>query len=775
MPLTLKKFAKCLIMGSFFLTVLQVSAFADTIEKIVISGNKKVSKDTVLFYMNSAEKGLFSEQILRKDFQTLWKTGFFENITIEAQNGGEGKIVTLVLTENPVLKSVTFNTGKKIKEKDIRDKLQEYNISLLAFSYYNPSMVKRSKKIILDMMKEKGYNTASVTIDSQVEMDQVNLVLQVKPGPRTRIGKIEFPGLQKTGVSPFFLREGMKHNKAHNLLSRVGGKDVFNKKNMTEDLEAVKFRLQQKGYLEARVGTPTFSFFERRSVTGKSQQMLKISIPVEPGPRYKVGTIKIEGNKLAKMEFLETLVTLKQGEVFNVKKRDKSREAIEELYRSLSHIYCQVTPMENLDPVKQTADITFNIHEGEKAYVGKLTFKGNEFTRDKVIRREWLLREGLPLNMNALKTSITRMRQLGLVDIEKTPEFHPDPKNPHKVDIDVEVKEMSRQSVNFNAGYSGYDGLFLSLGYSTRNFLGAGETMAVNFQTGTRSKNYSFSYTEPYLFNLPANLGFSVSKTSLDYSYLSKKSTGFGISTSARLWGYWNAALSYNYEDVESSATSLDGSEIDSYLALLYNYSGTISALTPTIYYSSVDSPLFPTRGTKILFSYKYAGGFLGGDVNLHKTKFQLVKFIPVWKRHVLGFQLVHQALIPMGDGEIPFWEKFLLGEQGIRGFDPYKITPRDENGNALGGNKAAYFNVQYEIPLNRQFSAILFYDVGNAYNFGQPISLKNVYSSAGLELKIFIPMLNVPFRLIFAYNPRILEPEDSHFQFRFTVGTSFN
>jgi outer membrane protein insertion porin family len=377
--------------------------------------------------------------------------------------------------------------------------------------------------------------------------------------------------------------------------------------------------------------------------------------------------------------------------------------------------------------------------------------------------------------MNALKTSITRMKQLGLVDVEKMPELHPDPKNPHKVDIAVEVKELNRQSVNFSAGYSGYDGLFLTLGYSTRNFLGAGETMAVNLQTGTRIKNYSASYTEPYLFNLPANLGFSVNKTSQDYTYLSRKSTGFGISSSARLWGYLNASLGYSFQDVESTAVDDSGITLDSYLDQLYNYNGTISALTSTIYYSSVDSPLFPTRGTKLLFSYKYSGGFLGGDVNLHKTKFQLLKFFPVWKRHVLGFQLVHQALIPIGDDPIPLMEKFLLGEQGIRGFAPYQITPRNENGDALGGNKAIYMNLQYEIPLNRQFSTILFYDIGNAYDFGQAISLKNVYSSAGVELKVFIPMLNVPFRLIFAYNPRISKPGDSHFQFRFTVGTAFH
>jgi outer membrane protein insertion porin family len=270
-------------------------------------------------------------------------------------------------------------------------------------------------------------------------------------------------------------------------------------------------------------------------------------------------------------------------------------------------------------------------------------------------------------------------------------------------------------------------------------------------------------------------LGVSVHKSSVKYPFLSKESTGFGFSTSARLWGYWGASLAYNFEDVESAAVDGDDSEINSFYRNYYNYSGTISSVSPTLYYSSIDSPVFPHFGTKLLFSYRYSGGLLGGDVNLHKTKFQFLKYIPVWERHTLGMQLVHQSLAAFGNKPIPTWEKFFLGEQSIRGYGPYGISPRNENGDPIGGNKAFYLNLQYEIPLNRQFSAIFFYDMGNAYDFGVPISLKDVYSSMGLELKIFVPMLNVPFRLIFAYNPRIVNKEDRHFDFRFTVGTSFN
>jgi outer membrane protein insertion porin family len=769
---------KCLL-GIIVILTLNLFLTAETIEKIILEGNKKVSRDTIMFYMKSREKGPYSPTMLRDDFKSLWKTGFFENITIEANDGSSGKIIKIVVKENLLISSIKYKTGKKVKEGDIVEKLQENNIVLMPFSYYSPSKMKRVERIIKNMLIEKGYSQGKVNIGSKTEKEQIALTINVIQGPKTRIGWIEFPGLEGQPVSASFLRGGMKNNKEHSLLSALGGKDVYSKEKINEDLEEVKLRLQQKGYLEAKVGKPTITAERRATVFGKIRKMLRISIPVEVGPRYRLGEIKIEGNKVLRTTYIKRqLDKLKKGKVYNIKRRNKIIQDLQKVYGSFGHIYAQLSPVENLDPVKKIADLTLRISEGEIAYVRRLEFRGNTFTKDHVIRREWFLREGARLNMNALETSITRMKQLGLVTIEKMPDMKPDQQDPKYVDIIAEVKELNRQMINFNVGYSGYDGWFIALGYSTQNFMGMGETLALNLQSGTRSKQYRLAFTEPYLFNLPASLGFSVQKTSLDYPGLyTRKGEGFNISTSFRFWRYYGASLFYSFENVEIG-------DVDEYLYLsnpyyfMYYSEGKrkISSLSPTLYYSTVDSPIFPSRGTKYLFTYRYSGGFLGGNVNMHKTKAQFVKFIPIGKRHVLGMQFVHQAIINFGDDEIPVYEKFFLGgEQSIRGFDIYRIGPRNENGTVIGGSKAFYVNFEYQIPVNQQFSFNLFYDIGNTYDYGVPINFKDVYSSMGLELKIFVPMLNVPFRLIFAYNPRTLEPEDSNFAFRFAVGPSFN
>lgn len=754
---------------------------ADIIDKIIVEGNRKVSQDTILFYMKSREKGLYSESMLKEDFNSLWKTGFFENISIETEDSGKDqKILRVRVQENPLISSITYKTGKKIKEKDIVEKLQQNNIALMPFSYYNPTKTKKIERIIREMLVDKGYTQGKVDVTPLIDRDQIALTITVEEGPKTRIGWITFPGLEKQPVSESFLRRGMKTNQAHNILSAIGGKDVYNKEKIDEDLEEVKLRLQEKGYLEDKVGKPTFSTERGTTIWGSKQEMLKLSIPVELGPRYKLKSIKIEGNKVIKTDYLYTLGKMKVGDIYNAKKRNDMVKEIQKVYGSLGYIYAQINPVENLDPVQKEADLTITIHEGEIAYVGKLEFRGNTFTKDRVIRREWFLREGGRLNMNALESSITRMKQLGLVSIDKMPDIKPDPQNPQKVDITAEVKELNRQQINFNVGYSGYDGWFISLGYSTQNFMGMGESLGVNFQNGTRSKNYSLSFTEPYLFNL-ANLGVSVHKTAFQYPGLyTRNGSGFNLSTAFRFLMYFGASLEYGYEVVEMTDVNTDYINVNDPYYYFYYSEGKrkISSLSPTIYYSTVDSPLFPTRGTKYLVSYRYSGGFLGGDVNMHKVRLQFVKFIPLFKRQTFGMQLVYDGIKKFGSDNltIPPYELFFLGgEQSVRGFDIYTLGPRNEYGVVTGGNKSFYFNFEYQIPLNDQFSFNLFYDIGNAYAFGKPISFKDVYSSTGLELKIFIPMLNVPFRLILAYNPRLIRRDDSHLAFRFAVGPSFN
>ena len=340
----------------------------------------------------------------------------------------------------------------------------------------------------------------------------------------------------------------------------------------------------------------------------------------------------------------------------------------------------------------------------------------------------------------------------------------------------VNVKELQRNNIQFTAGYSGYEGTFVALSYSTVNFLGAGETFEVTLQHGNRIKNYVLGFSEPYFLDYPISLGFNVYNRYIILPYLyDRKGKGIDLIFGARVVGYWRANVTYSYEFVNITLPE-DSLSIDPiYYAMfgLGNYN--VSSIYPSIYRSTIDSPLTPSRGTMYLASLKYAGTFLGGEIHLVKPRFEFTHFQPIIKGHSLGFHIEYQFVKRLRNSEVPFWERFYLGgERNIRGYEIYTIGPRSEQGTNVGGEKSLVLNAEYIIAVGGPLYLIGFYDLGNAYAPHQKVSFKDMYTSAGLEARVFVPALRIPFRLIFSYNNRRIYETDSKFTFRFAIGTTF-
>lgn len=749
----------------------------DLVEKIEIIGNERVSRETVLYYLSSREGDYYNQELFKRDFRVLWSTGFFSKIKIIEDVGISGKIIKIEVAENPVIAEIVYKTGKKIKEDDIVNKLKENDEYILPYSYYSPHKIQKVKKTIEDLLLEKGLQAGKV--DAKVNKkgkNELEVLFDINEGPKIRVAEVIFEG--KTKLPESVLRGAMKENKKHGLISWISGKDSFKKNKLAEDANKIKEKLKEQGYMEATVGEPRIEEVTKRSIFFRKQKMVRIIVPVDPGYLYMTGDVKIEGNKITNTKALRKLIKLKEGAVYNTKVREKSVEEIGKVYQNVGYVYARVFPVENLDPKRKRVNVTFNIVEGEMAFLNRLEIRGNTYTKDKVIRRELLIREGDPFRFALFQDSMLRMKQLGLVELEKEPDIKPDPNDPTKLNAVMHVKELQRNNIQFTAGYSGYEGTFIALSYSTVNFLGAGENVELVFQHGKRVKNYSFGFTEPYIFDYPMRVGFKLFKSYIYYPYLYERNTkGINLTLGARLKGYWQTSLTYGYEFVNIGLP--EGEEGFIYDPVYYSMFGlgnyNVSSITAILFRSTIDSPLTPTRGTKYLASCRFAGSFLGGEISLIKPGFEWAFYRPIVRNHVIGLHLNFEFMKPIGDTDIPFWERFYLGgERSIRGYDFYTIGPRSEQGTNIGGEKSLYFNLEYIIPAGGPLYAILFYDVGNAYAPDQKISLRDLYSSAGLELRIFVPALRVPFRLIFAYNNRRIRDTDSNFAFRFAVGTTF-
>lgn len=751
----------------------------EMIERIDIVGNDRVTRDTIMYYLSSREGDYYKVDELKKDFRVLWSTGFFSDIKIEEVNGSRGKIIRITVTENPVVRTITYKTGRKVKEEDISAKLKEKNQEILPYSYYSPAKAEQVKKTIEDLLSEKGLGAAKVDLATDKKgSGEIELVYKIDEGPKVRVAEVLFVGNPK--MPPSELRESLKENKPHALLSWIEGKDAYKEAKIPDDLAAIKTALQENGYMEAVVGEPKVEEVTRKTIwpLSKKRKMVVIKIPIEAGFRYKVGEVKVEGNSHFRTEAILSKIKFKKGDIYRASVREKSLEDLDEIFRDYGFLYARAIPVETLDPKAKIVNVTYQIVEGDMCFLRRLDIKGNVFTKDKVIRREIMLREGDIFRFTMFKDSILRIKQLGLVDLEKDPDIKPAADDPNQFDVSMAVKELQRNNIQFSAGYSGYEGTFVSASYETVNFLGAGETLNITAMYGKRTRNYSFGFTEPYLFDRPISAGFNIFDRYLNYYDLyNRKGKGADLTVNARLLGYLRGSLTYSYEYVDISVDESYSTYKD-YLDLYGMGHYIISALHPSIYRSTIDSPLTPSSGTLVSASMKYAGTFLGGEIHLMKPRFEFTHYQPIVKGvnwQSFGVHLDIATIKPMKDSKVPFWERFFLGgERDIRGYEVYTIGPRSSNGTLLGGEKQLIMNFEYVWAVGGPLYLVLFHDRGNAWSRDAKISFSDVYTSTGVEARIFIPALRVPFRLIFSYNNRRIYDSDSNFTFRFAIGTSF-
>jgi len=751
----------------------------DIIEEIEVTGNFRIPRETILHYIFVKEGKPFNKDELHKDFEALWSTGFFSDIKIEEEQGQKGVVLKIIVHENPFIRKVSFKTGKKLKKKAVVEWLKENGRYISPYSHCSPYELKRTENSIQELLLEKGFSSGRAElIINESKNNSHDIVIQIEEGEKVRVGEIIFKG--ETGIPENILRNAIKENQEHRIESWIAGKDIFRENRLDEDLASVKRMLQDHGFMNADVGKPRIEDIFKRGINLKTQRMKKIIIPIRAGERYEVGDAQVEGNEALSTEILENTIRLKQGQIYTLKERERSIEEMTRLYLEKGYLYVRITPGETLDHDQKRIDVRFKIFEGEVTYLNRLEFKGNSFVKDKIMRKKILVRERDRFNFQLFEESLLRINQLGIVKVEKEPELKPDPDNPTNIDVVVHVKERLKSDYHISGGYNGYGGIYLALDYATINLLGAGEILHFTFESGRKIKDYMFDLSEPYLLDYPINFGLNVYyRDNILPDLFNRRSIGVNFITGTLIKGYWRANFSYGYENVniklpdEQREGEPEPDPVFTTMFGLGNYD--FSSAIVSVFHTNLETPSFPYRKNLFSASFKFAGSFLGGDISIVKSRFAWSFFHRLFGEHAAGFYIDYQHVEALEDSSIPFWERYFLGgERSIRGYDVYSIGPRSELGTNIGGENALVFNAEYIMPVFGPFYAVLFYDMGNAHSSDQRIRLKDMYSSTGLELRIFYEKLPLPVRVIFSYNNRKIDPENSHFTFRFTVGTYF-
>ena len=778
------------------------------VERVDVRGNQYLPKDTILYYVSTKPGSLYNEDVIRADFRRLWDAGFLENMSVEESDTPSGnKALLFTVSERKRVQVVDFRGSKALTKTSIEDKLKEKEATLKLDTFYDPSKARRAEDVIREMLREKGRLFGTVKHEAKViggSGEQVTFTID--DGPKTKIKSITFEN--NTVFSDGRLRGKMKKLKQGGFwnLSWLSGKTTYNEEKWGEDQELLRDHYLNAGYVTASIGEPKITYVDGKSGLFKKKPVkwMMLDIPVSEGDPYRVGTVTFEGMKLFKPELVLPIFKVQEGEIYSEKKLKKGFEKLRDAYGAQG--YFQYTGFTKRTPNrdKKTVDLALEINEDKQYFVGKINFVGNESTRDKVIRREVYLTEGDVFNTELLKLSIRRINQLGYFKpIEKAPELGPSELAENKIDVKLRVEEQNRNQFTFGGGVSGLEGKFLNASFQTSNFLGQGETFQLSAQTGKRTKNYQFAVTEPYLFDRPITAGIDLYKRKIIYQTLATANvfgyqddrTGASFTTGLPLGRFSRIFLNYAYEVVNISQAALDPNDplnfstptiSDSFLLEDFGKRRE-SRLSPSLVYNTVDNPYTPRRGMKLTASGQVTGGPLGGTLNYLRPDLEAIFYIPHSRKTTLGIRAQFGMIHPFsrtaevdpvsGRSSLPFYLRFYMGgEQQIRGYNIRAVGPREPSSLALvGGDKFALFNAEYYFDVVGPIRALLFFDAGQSYLKGEKITIRSAVVSTGMEVRFIMPVLNVPFRLIYAINPNAdLRIVDSKRTFRFAVGTTF-
>ncbi|MFL6199275.1 MAG: outer membrane protein assembly factor BamA [Thermoanaerobaculia bacterium] len=776
-----------------------------TIESIEFRGLQALSEETLLYYLGLEPGKPLDEVELNAHVRELWDRSLVDDIEIEAVPAGpSGEMVKLVITvqERPVLRSIDYQGLKRISKTDIQDKLSGQRIRAREGEPMSLGELQRVKTLIEEMYAEKGYRFAQAryTVED-VGPNEKRVIFSVDEGNRVRIADIQFEGNQV--FSDIRLQLAMKKVKESGLITRMMKKDIYDPAKLQEDLDKVRDVYRAAGYKNAVIGEPVIEVRALRPNAAKAKDQKRrmfISVPVEEGDRWKLGEVSIEGNEVYSDQALLRAFKSRPNSWLRAKLIDEGVKGIEDTYHNTGYIYANVEP-ELVEKDGKVADLVVHVQEGEQFKVGRIEFEGNERTMDKVLRRELRLYEGGVVNVGAVRNSVLKIKQLGYFDLNEEDPVAIEPDVEKKVvDLLFKGKEADRTELQFGGGWSELDGFFGQFAINTKNFLGRGEQVGVSVQTGKLRDYFDLSYYIPWFLDRPQSIGIRAFDQSLQYGLVSnserylRDSKGAVLTYGRNFKLFQSASISYNnsiYNDETRIVVAEpvpgqmlpDGVKPGDIITQVLHINN--SSLRPAYVLDSRDNPFEPTRGKRLSLAVEYAGGFLGGDNQFIRPELSFSIFQPVSNyptKTLVAFNAEGGLIDPFGNTKLSPLERFFLGgENSIRGHRFRSIYLRDDKGqprrdefsNILGGDSYAQFNLEYHFLLGGPFRVLLFADAGNVFGEGQSFNLSNLRSTAGVELRVFLPVFGAPLRFIYAKNLDPL-PQDSFEDFQFSIGTSF-
>ena len=789
----------------------QVDANDFTVGDIKLEGLQRISEGTVFNYLPVNIGDHLDAQRMREALRALYATGFFRDVAFSR----DGNTLVIAVLERPSLESIEIKGNKDIKTEDLQKSLR--NVGLSAGKTFNRSTLEEVTQYLTDQYYSRGKY--AVTIDSKVEDladNRVRVNLDIKEGSRAKIRQINIVG-NKTFKAKDILETLTL--KTPTWTSWYKQDDRYSRESLQGDLEKIQTYYQDRGYANAHIDSVQVAI-------SPDKNDVFITANITEGVVYKISSVKLAGNLVVPEAQLRRLVLVTPGQTYSQKSISSTQELIKNRLGAEGFFFAKVEPVPTLDEAKREVALSLFVDPGNRVYVREISFKGTTRSNDETLRRELRQLEGALLSNIALERSKQRLQQQPFVEKAEF-ETNPVPGSPDQVDVVFDVKERPSATISGGVGYSAAQKFMLNGSFQDSDFMGSGNAVALQLDSGLYNKLYSFSHTNPYrtIDGLSRTVSLSyrnstqfVSTSSnfksqnlaigLNYGYpiteFQRLSAGLSLQrvdlltyqgSSAQQAVDWVKTNGGPYTRVIlNSLTLSDGTAITSSTSLFGSRFNTLEANVGWLY-DSRNRGLFADRGQRHTLGFSFVPS---GKTRYYVASYDAIKYIPLFFHTTLslGLNLAYGKGLGSTTALPPYKRFYGGGPDTVRGYTESSLGPVDSNGNPYGGNMLAVARAELILPLPAKWQtsarAALFFDYGNVFStdnvkflgrdFLTPVEYKFKYDqlkrSTGISVQWLAPSLGV-FRFSYGiplnkFAGDAVRWADRTENFQFTIGGSY-
>jgi outer membrane protein insertion porin family len=729
------------------------------VKDIRVEGLQRTEPGTVFSYLPVKVGETMNAEKARSAVRALYATGFFSDVRLEV----ESDVLVVFVRERPAIAQIDFSGIKEFETDLLRKALRE--LGLAEGRIFDRALLDSAEQEIKRQYLSRGLYAAQVqTTVTPLERNRVSINIAVTEGEVAKIRGINIVGAQAFPESELL---GLFVLRTPGWLTWYTKHDRYARERLAADLESLRSFYLNRGYLDFTLESTQVSITPDR-------QDIYITVNVTEGEIYTVSDVVLTGQTIVPREELEKLIELKPGDVFSREKLAASTKAISERLGNEGYAFANANAIPNVDKEKRTVAFSIVVDPGRRVYVRRIDVAGNTKTRDEVIRREMRQLEGAYYDASKIQLSRRRIDRTNYF-AEVTVETVPVEGSPDQVDVLYTVKEKQTGALLLGVGFSSVEKIALSASITQSNAFGSGKYLSANINSGSVNTVYSLSYNDPYYTVDGVSRGFDVYKRETDASGLAvgpyrTDAVGGGVKFGYPVSEQVSVDFGANLESVElETFTNSPLAYLNFVSAFGNNY--TYGAGTIGLARDSRDSLITTTAGTYL----RASGELAGGDLQYYRLGYQHQWYTPITRLSAihLGAELGYAG--GYNDRPLPFFKNFFAGGPGtVRGYRSFSLGPRDELGNATGGNRkiTALGELLFPMPgaeQDRSLRLAWFFDGGQVY--ANKIDLGELRYSTGLALFWSSPL--GPLRLSWA-TPLNPKPEDRLQRLQFTFGTGF-